>query len=83
MTVHLQVCLKSCSRLGFSRCHYDYYSKLHCAVFTVNQIEIHPFLAWDELALYCKQEGIPIMAYSPLAKGMRLRNPNLVGIAKK
>ena len=49
----------------------------------VNQIEIHLFLAWDELVAYCEQEGIPIMAYSPLAKATRIKNPILVSIAKK
>ena len=49
----------------------------------VNQIEIHPFLAWDEVVAYCEQEEIPIMAYSPLAKAMRIKNPTLISIGKK
>lgn len=49
----------------------------------MNQIEIHPFLAWDELVAYSEQEGIPIMAYSPLAKATRMKNITLVSIAKK
>ena len=49
----------------------------------VNQIEIHPFLAWDDCVSYCEKEGIAVMAYSPLAKATRLRNPSLNEIAGK
>ena len=49
----------------------------------VNQIEIHPFLWWEECVSYCHQEGIAVMAYSPLAKAMKLNNPTLVSIAEK
>ena len=49
----------------------------------VNQIEIHPFLAWDECVSYCEQEGIAVMAYSPLAKAMKLKAASLTQIAKK
>ena len=49
----------------------------------MNQIEIHPFLAWDECVSFCVREGIAVMAYSPLAKAMRLNHPNLTEIAKK
>jgi diketogulonate reductase-like aldo/keto reductase len=56
-------------------------TSIHCTA--VNQIEIHPFLSWDEVVAYCEQEGIPIMAYSPLAKASRMKNAILVNIAKK
>lgn len=51
--------------------------------FVVNQIEIHPFLAWDDCVSYCEQEGIPVMAYSPLAKAMKLKTPGLTQVAEK
>ncbi len=35
---------------------------------SVNQIEMHPFLAMKELIEYCQKEGILIEAYSPVAK---------------
>ena len=54
---------------------------MHCTV-TVNQIEIHPFLTWDECVSYCNREGIAIMAYSPLAKAMKLQVPTLTEISK-
>ncbi|MFW6199948.1 MAG: aldo/keto reductase [Gemmatimonadota bacterium] len=34
-----------------------------------NQIEIHPFLVQDELFDACRGWGIPLTAYSPLARG--------------
>jgi diketogulonate reductase-like aldo/keto reductase len=49
----------------------------------VNQIEIHPFLAWDECVSFCERENIAVMAYSPLAKGSRLKTPSLTKIAEK
>jgi len=49
----------------------------------VNQIEIHPFLAWDECVSICQEEDIAVMAYSPLAKAMKIEDPSLTGIAKK
>lgn len=49
----------------------------------VNQIEIHPFLAWDECVSFCEQENIKVMAYSPLAKAMKLKTVTLTQIANK
>ncbi len=49
----------------------------------VNQIEVHPFLWWEECVSYCRQEGIAMMAYSPLAKASRIDNPTLVSVAQK
>ncbi|MDX1632952.1 MAG: aldo/keto reductase [Thermoanaerobaculia bacterium] len=34
-----------------------------------NQIEIHPFLVQDQLYDACREWGIPLTAYSPLARG--------------
>ena len=49
----------------------------------MNQIEIHPFLAWDDCVSYCEQENITVMAYSPLAKAMKLKAATLNEIAGK
>ena len=51
--------------------------------YSVNQIEIHPFLSWDECVTFCERESVAIMAYSPLAKAGKLDNKTLVEIAKK
>ena len=49
----------------------------------VNQYEIHPFLQREDIDSACRQHGIAISAYSPLAKAMRMDDPTLVGVAKK
>jgi len=49
----------------------------------VNQIELSPFLHPCEVTEFCRQRGIVIEAYSPLARGRRLRVPGLVAVARK
>jgi len=49
----------------------------------VNQIELHVFLQQPELLAYCKEQGIAVEAYSPLAHGNGLDDPVLAEIAKK
>ncbi len=49
----------------------------------VNQVEIHPFLAWDECVSYCQDQGIAVMAYSPLAKAEKLKDKTLNSIADR
>jgi diketogulonate reductase-like aldo/keto reductase len=49
----------------------------------VNQVELHVFLQQPELLAYCKEQGIAVEAYSPLAHGHGLDDPALAGIANK
>ncbi len=49
----------------------------------VNQIELSPFLHPREVTEFCQQRGIIVEAYSPLARGMRMNDPNLVATAQK
>ncbi|WP_322922298.1 aldo/keto reductase [Paenibacillus campi] len=49
----------------------------------VNQVELHPLLSQVELRHYCKQQGIQIEAWAPLAQGRLLDNPTLQTIADK
>ncbi len=49
----------------------------------VNQVELHVFLQQPELLAYCKENGIVVEAYSPIAHGNGLDDPALVEIAKK
>lgn len=39
---------------------------------TVNQIELHPTFQQCEVVEYCKQHGIAVQAYSPMARGADL-----------
>lgn len=51
----------------------------------VNQIEASVYKQWDEIANYCKDKGIVLMAYSPLGLGKQsmLSDPVLSAIAGK
>lgn len=49
----------------------------------INQVEFNPFLYQKDLLDYCKNHNIAFESYSPLAKGQRLNNSNLISIGKK
>jgi diketogulonate reductase-like aldo/keto reductase len=49
----------------------------------VNQVELHVFLQQPELLEYCRQNGIAVEAYSPLAHGHGLNDPVLQKLAEK
>ncbi len=50
---------------------------------SVNQVEFHPFLYQRELLEFCNRHGIRLEAYSPLTRGHRLRDPQVLDIAAK
>ncbi|ODV96501.1 hypothetical protein PACTADRAFT_49833 [Pachysolen tannophilus NRRL Y-2460] len=49
----------------------------------VNQIEISPWLMRQELADFCKSNGIVVEAYAPLAHGGRINDKDVSRLAKK
>lgn len=49
----------------------------------LNQIELHPWLQRTELVDYLRKHGIVAEAYSPLTRGQRLEDPQLVALSKK
>jgi diketogulonate reductase-like aldo/keto reductase len=49
----------------------------------VNQFELHPFNSRKELVTYCKEKGIAVTSYSPLARGRKLADPALAAIADR
>lgn len=74
----IYICTKKKKSHIFTR-----YTNASCYLITVNQIELHPYLARDKCVAYCEQEGIVMEAYSPLTKGKKLKDPLLVQIAEK
>ncbi len=48
----------------------------------VNQVEFHPYLYQKDLLEYCLQKNILIEAYTPLTRGEKLKDENLLAIAK-
>ncbi|MGY5874958.1 MAG: aldo/keto reductase [Candidatus Thorarchaeota archaeon] len=48
----------------------------------VNQVEFHPFLYQKALLEFCKENGIQLEAYSPLAKGRKLNEPVIASIGE-
>src|SRR5207245_4131167 len=50
---------------------------------SVNQVEFHPFLYQKDLLEYCQMKGIQVEAYSPLARGERLKHPRIGSLAEK
>ncbi|HJS83892.1 MAG TPA: aldo/keto reductase [Acetobacteraceae bacterium] len=53
------------------------------AEIAAEQFEYHAMLRQPPLLAYLRGHGIPIIAYSPLAKGQLVRNETLVRIARK
>lgn len=48
-----------------------------------NQVEMHPLLQQEELLEKCREHGITLVAYSPLARGEAFDIPDLNEIAEK
>lgn len=49
----------------------------------VNQVELHVFLQQPELLEYCREHGIVVEAYSPLAHGKKMDDPTILAVAQK
>jgi diketogulonate reductase-like aldo/keto reductase len=49
----------------------------------VNQIELHPWCQQRDVVAFCETHGITVVAYSPLTKGMKLRDPHLAAVARE
>ena len=55
----------------------------HELVPAVNQVEFHPFLYQKELLEHCQRKGIQVEAYSPLARGEKLKHPRITALATR
>lgn len=52
------------------------------AVFA-NQVELHPLLPQRDLVDYCQNADVEVVAYSPLARGAALEQPEIQAVAEK
>jgi 2,5-diketo-D-gluconate reductase A len=49
----------------------------------VNQIEVHPYLTQNEVRSFCAEHQIAIEAWSPIAQGLVLDDPEIAPIAER
>ena len=75
--------LRSIGVSNFGIPHLEKLEKTARVLPSVNQIELHPWCQRVELTQYCKDHGIVVQAYSPLAKAIKLSDPVVCGIADK
>ncbi|KAE9984157.1 hypothetical protein EG328_009036 [Venturia inaequalis] len=52
-------------------------------VLSVNQVELHPWLARPDIVKWCEARVILLEAYSPLVRGERMEEPILTSLAEK
>ena len=58
-------------------------SKEKAGVLSVNQVELHPWLARPDIVDWCQKRGVVLEAYSPLARASRMDDPLIGPLAKK
>ncbi|MFG1806799.1 aldo/keto reductase [Streptomyces sp. NPDC049040] len=68
---------------NFTRAHLERVLAETDTVPAVNQIEVNPYLAQDEVRAFCNAHGITIEAYSPIAQGKVLDDPVITAIAER
>jgi len=49
----------------------------------VDQIEVHPYLTQDDVRAFCAEHQIAVEAWSPIARGQVLDDPEVVTIAQR
>jgi diketogulonate reductase-like aldo/keto reductase len=52
-------------------------------VLSVNQVELHPWLARPDIVEWCQKRDVALEAYSPLVRSQRMDDPLLKPLAKK
>jgi len=75
-----------CRAIGVSNFtirHLEELSQSARVVPAVNQVEFSAFLYQRDLLAYCREHGIRLEGYCPLARASRLRDPALLALAEK
>lgn len=52
-------------------------------VLSVNQVELHPWLARPDIVKWCNDRGVLLEAYSPLARAQRMNDPLLKPLCRR
>ncbi|KAJ5152137.1 oxidoreductase [Penicillium capsulatum] len=52
-------------------------------ILSINQVELHPWLARQDIATWCAQRGVYIEAYCPVVRGSRFEEPVVKQLAAK
>ncbi|KAJ5894201.1 oxidoreductase [Penicillium taxi] len=52
-------------------------------ILSVNQVEIHPWLARKDIVHWCKMRGVAVEAYAPVVRGQRFEEPMVKKLAEK
>jgi 2,5-diketo-D-gluconate reductase A len=66
---------------NFQPTHLDRITKESNTIPSVNQVEVHPYFANEEVRVYGRAHGIATEAWSPIAKGKVLDDPEIKRIA--
>jgi 2,5-diketo-D-gluconate reductase A len=72
--------------IGVSNFQVEHLERLAAECDTVpalNQIELHPYLLNAEVDAYCREHGIAVEAWSPIAQGAVLEDPAITQIAER
>ncbi|PNY24367.1 oxidoreductase [Tolypocladium capitatum] len=75
--------VKSIGVSNFGAAHIKNLLRYATVVPAVNQVEVHPFCQREALVELCNKNGIKIEAYSPLARGNKLKDPTINAVAQK
>ncbi|GLI74357.1 hypothetical protein PoHVEF18_002594 [Penicillium ochrochloron] len=52
-------------------------------VISINQVELHPWLARKDIVDWCTQRGVALQAYAPIVRGARFEEPSVKKLADK
>ena len=49
----------------------------------VNQIEAHPYFGNNEVRAFCREQGIAVEAWAPIAQGKAVTDPKIMAVAER
>jgi len=52
-------------------------------VLSVNQVELHPWLARKDIVEWCEERGVLLEAYCPLVRAQRMEDPLLMPLYRR